>query len=287
MSLVIKNITKKYSKKKYALNSVNMEIPNGIYGLVGPNGAGKTTLMRILVGLIKPNEGEIFLNNQCMLKNIDYFRQKIGYLPQEFGCYKNLTVKECMNTIAILKGLNNKNKRLEQIDKILKEVNLSNESLKKVGNLSGGMRRRLGIAQTIIGNPLLIIVDEPTAGLDPEERIRFRGVIRKIATNRIILISTHIIEDVKNNCDGISLIKNGVIKQFNSFKEFEELSVGKVWQKTISEEEFELYENKYNILSSNTIDNKLVIRIYSDERISNAEIVKPSAEEGYLSWIKK
>lgn len=284
--LEVENLTKWY-RKKIALNSVNFKAENGIYGLLGPNGAGKTTLMRIIVGLIKPNSGRVIFNGKDVLENIEEFRYKIGYLPQEFGCFKHITIIEFLNIISILKGINNKTVRERQIEEILYDVNLYNDSSKKVGALSGGMKRRLGIAQSILGNPSLVIVDEPTAGLDPEERIRFRGLIRKMSTNRLILLSTHIIEDIKNNCDGVALIKNGIIKQVNNFKSLEELANCKVWAKTIAPNEFEKYEQKYNILSSNKIDNKLIIRLYSDEKPNGANLVEPTAEEGYLSWIKK
>jgi len=284
--LEIKNLEKRYGKKK-ALASVNFSASNGIYGLLGPNGAGKTTLMRIIVGLITPNNGSVKFDGKDILKEIDEFRYKIGYLPQEFGCYKSISVRECLDTIGILKGITKKTERRDQIDKVLNEVNLHNEERKKVGALSGGMRRRLGIAQAMLGNPLLIMVDEPTAGLDPEERIRFRGLIRRIASDRVVLLSTHIMEDIKNNCDGLALIKNGVSKQFDSFKELEEMAKGKVWKMTISNDMYQNIENNFKILSTNSnSNNSLEVRIYSDEKpLEDAESVIPTVEEGYLTWI--
>jgi len=261
-------------------------ISNGIYGLLGPNGAGKTTLMRILAGLIAPDEGRIEFDGEDVLKNMDKFRYKIGYLPQEFGCYKSITVEECLDTIGVLKGIRAP-ERKKQIEQVLAEVNLSNEAKKKVGALSGGMRRRLGIAQAMLGNPAFIMVDEPTAGLDPEERIRFRGFIRRVAANRVVLLSTHIIEDIKNNCDGLALINNGKVKQFDGFEELENMAKGKVWKMVINSNDFYKIEGKYKILSTNTnADNNLEIRVYSEEKPSeDAEAVQPTVEEGYLTWI--
>ncbi|ABN52054.1 MAG TPA: ABC transporter ATP-binding protein [Hungateiclostridium thermocellum] len=285
MRLKIEGLSKSYKKKK-ALDSVNLFISNGIYGLLGPNGAGKTTLMRILAGLIAPDEGRIEFDGEDVLKNMDKFRYKIGYLPQEFGCYKSITVEECLDTIGVLKGIRAP-ERKKQIEQVLAEVNLSNEAKKKVGALSGGMRRRLGIAQAMLGNPAFIMVDEPTAGLDPEERIRFRGFIRRVAANRVVLLSTHIIEDIKNNCDGLALINNGKVKQFDGFEELENMAKGKVWKMVINSNDFYKIEGKYKILSTNTnADNNLEIRVYSEEKPSeDAEAVQPTVEEGYLTWI--
>jgi len=284
MRLEIKGLSKSYKNKK-ALDSVNLFVSNGIYGLLGPNGAGKTTLMRILAGLITPDEGRVVFDGEDVLKNIDNFRYKIGYLPQEFGCYKSISVKECLDTIGVLKGID-ASERKKQIEKILCEVNLSDEYNKKVGALSGGMRRRLGIAQAMLGNPSFIMVDEPTAGLDPEERIRFRGFIRKFATNRAILLSTHIIEDIKNNCDGLALINCGKIKQFDDFEELENMAKGKVWKMVIDSGDFHKIDGRYKILSTNTNDNGLEIRIYSEDKpLEEAVAVEPTVEEGYLTWI--
>ncbi|AUG56887.1 ABC transporter ATP-binding protein [Acetivibrio saccincola] len=284
MRLEIEGLSKSYKDKK-ALDSVNLFVSNGIYGLLGPNGAGKTTLMRILAGLITPDEGRVVFDGEDVLKNIDNFRYKIGYLPQEFGCYRSISVKECLDTIGVLKGID-ASERKKQIEKILCEVNLSDEYKKKVGALSGGMRRRLGIAQAMLGNPSFIMVDEPTAGLDPEERIRFRGFIRKFATNRAILLSTHIIEDIKNNCDGLALINNGKIKQFNNFEELENMAKGKVWKMVVDSDDFHKIDGKYKILSTNTNANGLEIRIYSEVKPSeDAVAVEPTVEEGYLTWI--
>ncbi|WP_027621914.1 ABC transporter ATP-binding protein [Acetivibrio clariflavus] len=286
MRLKIDDLSKKYKDKK-ALDSVSLSASNGIYGLLGPNGAGKTTLMRILAGIIIPNKGSIFFDGEDVLKDMDNFRYKIGYLPQEFGCYKSLSVKECLDTIGVLKGVK-ASERKKQIEEVLLEVNLSNEANKKVGALSGGMRRRLGIAQAMLGNPAFIMVDEPTAGLDPEERIRFRGFIRKIATNRVVLLSTHIIEDIKNNCDGLALINNGKVEQFNGFEELEKLASGKVWRIVLTNDDFKKIESKYRILSTNTNDNGLEIRVYSETKpLEDAVVVQPTVEEGYLTWISK
>lgn len=285
MRLVVEGLTKKYGKKT-ALNKADLSASNGIYGLLGPNGAGKTTMIRILAGILTPDSGKITFDGEDYLKNIEKFRYKMGYLPQEFGSFKRLTVLECMDAIAVLKGLKISSVRKEQIESLLKEVNLYEEKSKKVGALSGGMKRRLGIAQSMLANPSIIMVDEPTAGLDPEERIRFRGLIRRIAAERIILLSTHIMEDVRNNCDGLALIKNGLIEQFEGFSALEKKAEGKVWSLVANKDEYAALSKSLRILSTNTISEGLELRIYSEIQPSaEAVLVRPTVEEGYLSWV--
>lgn len=285
MRLVVEGLTKKYGKKT-ALNKADLSASNGIYGLLGPNGAGKTTMIRILAGILTPDSGKITFDGEDYLKNIEKFRYKMGYLPQEFGSFKRLTVLECMDAIAVLKGLKISSVRKEEIESLLKEVNLYEEKSKKVGALSGGMKRRLGIAQSMLANPSIIMVDEPTAGLDPEERIRFRGLIRRIAAERIILLSTHIMEDVRNNCDGLALIKNGLIEQFEGFSALEKKAEGKVWSLVANKDEYAALSKSLRILSTNTIAEGLELRIYSEIQPSaEAVLVRPTVEEGYLSWV--
>lgn len=285
MRLVIEGLTKKYGKKT-ALNKADLSASNGIYGLLGPNGAGKTTMIRILAGILTPDSGKITFDGENYLRNIEKFRYKMGYLPQEFGSFKRLTVLECMDAIAVLKGLKLSSARKEEIERLLKEVNLYEEKSKKVGALSGGMKRRLGIAQSMLANPSIIMVDEPTSGLDPEERIRFRGLIRRIAAERIILLSTHIMEDVRNNCDGLALIKNGQIEQFEGFSELEKKAEGKVWSLVANKDEYASLSKSLRILSTNTIAEGLELRIYSEIQPSDeAVLVRPTVEEGYLSWV--
>lgn len=285
MRLVVEGLTKKYGKKT-ALNKADLSASNGIYGLLGPNGAGKTTMIRILAGILTPDSGKITFDGEDYLKNIEKFRYKMGYLPQEFGSFKRLTVLECMDAIAVLKGLKISSVRKEEIESLLKEVNLYEEKSKKVGALSGGMKRRLGIAQSMLANPSIIMVDEPTAGLDPEERIRFRGLIRRIAAERIILLSTHIMEDVRNNCDGLALIKNGLIEQFEGFSALEKKAEGKVWSLVANKDEYASLSKSLRILSTNTIAEGLELRIYSEIQPSaEAVLVRPTVEEGYLSWV--
>lgn len=285
MRLVVEGLTKKYGKKT-ALNKADLSASNGIYGLLGPNGAGKTTMIRILAGILTPDSGKITFDGEDYLKNIEKFRYKMGYLPQEFGSFKRLTVLECMDAIAVLKGLKLSSVRKEEIESLLMEVNLYEEKSKRVGALSGGMKRRLGIAQSMLANPSIIMVDEPTSGLDPEERIRFRGLIRRIAAERIILLSTHIMEDVRNNCDGLALIKDGLIEQFEGFSALEKKAEGKVWSLVANKDEYASLSKSLRILSTNTIAEGLELRIYSEIQPSaEAVLVRPTVEEGYLSWV--
>ncbi|WP_445505579.1 ABC transporter ATP-binding protein [Niallia sp. 03091] len=282
-NLVLNNINKSF-RGKQVLNNVSLQI-KGSFGLLGPNGAGKTTLMRIIATLEKQDNGSIHLED-ISWENVKKVRNHIGYLPQHFSIYKNLTIKEVMNHFAILKGLTIKTNRNTTIDNILSAVNLMNEREKKIKNLSGGMLRRLGIAQALLGNPKIIIVDEPTAGLDIEERVRFRQLLRKLSEDRIIIISSHIVEDLESTCNNIAIMKQGKVLQTGSRKELIEITTGMVWEIEIPIEK-KLAINEEDIISTKQLSDSYLVRFFSESYIPNAKLVETTLEDTYLYLTKR
>jgi ABC-2 type transport system ATP-binding protein len=209
--LIIKDLHKTYDGKIKALNGINLTIKTGMFGLLGPNGAGKTTLMRIIATLLEPDKGEIFYNELDVLKNPIKFKKKLGYLPQEFGVYKNVSAYEMLEQFAILKGFTDKKERRKLLDYLFDRVNLFNDRKRKLGEYSGGMKQRFGIAIALLGNPEVLIVDEPTAGLDPGERKRFLNILSEIGKERIVILSTHIVDDIEELSDELAIINKGEI----------------------------------------------------------------------------
>lgn len=273
VEIQIKNVTKKYGNK-IALRDVNIKIESGVFGLLGSNGAGKTTLMKCLVSLLK-YEGQIeFMvdgkNRTGMIK--------VGYLPQNFMLFKQLTVKEALEYVAILKNIESKN----EIDEIINKVNLTQEKAKKVKKLSGGMLRRLGIAQALIGNPNILIIDEPTVGLDPKERVRIRNLLSNLGNEMIVIISTHIVEDLDAIANNVAILKDGVIVEQGDVEDLLSKLQGKVGTLNIEREDLHKYESEYTISSVNYIDNSLSIRIISDKLPQNSKIESPKLEDVYF-----
>lgn len=286
--LIIDKIDKTYGKSKI-LNSINLEIDSGLFGLLGPNGAGKTTMMRILATLVKPDKGEIIYNDIKWSKDPDKVRKIIGYLPQEFGIFKNITAFESLDYIATLKGIEDKSKRHIHIETLLDQVNLLSEKNTKVGKFSGGMKRRLGIAQALLGEPQIVIVDEPTAGLDPEERIRFRNLLRKLSINKIVILSTHIVEDIEATCNAVAVINKGNVTKFDSLQELATLAENQVWEWKIKQNDFEKIQKiDSSIISTQVTADYITLRVLSDERPSeDAKLTNPTIEEGYIVWNKR
>jgi len=273
-------------RKKTALEDVTLTIKPGIFGLLGPNGAGKTTLMRILATILRPDRGSITADGIDWARDAYRVRAMLGYLPQDFGVFRNVTAREVLVYIGTLKGVE-KGQLKRQIDAVLEEVNLTAHADKKVGTFSGGMRRRLGIAQALLGDPKLIVIDEPTAGLDPEERVRFRLLLRRLAREeRVVVLSTHIVGDVEAVCDQLAVIKKGKAHSFASPEELAQVADGRVWRWVGDAREYALLEERYRIVSSVSRGSTMEARILSDTRPSEAaEPVTPSLEEGYLAWI--
>jgi len=228
--LVIRDLTKTYPSGVQALRGVSLDLSHGVFGLLGPNGSGKTTLMKIVATLLEPDSGTVEMNGADLITRKDHTRRMLGYLPQDFGLYPTLTAWQMLNYLAKLKGVTNKKERHALIDVLLERVNLSAERKQRLGGFSGGMRQRLGIAQALIGDPQLIIVDEPTAGLDPEERVRFHNLISESASeNTVVILSTHIVSDVANLCSQMAIIRKGKIISVDTPRQAVDQLRGSVW----------------------------------------------------------
>ena len=266
MSLVIKNLSKTYTNKVKALDDLSLEIGKGMFGLLGPNGAGKSTLMRTIATLQSPDTGSIEFNDIDVIEDKISLRKTLGYLPQSFGVYPNMSAEKLLNYFAKLKGISNKDERKKLIDELLDITNLTGVKKKYVSGYSGGMKQRFGIAQLLLNNPKLIIVDEPTAGLDPAERQRFLNVLREVGTNSTVIFSTHIVDDVKELCNDMAILNGGrILKHIKPEESTREIK-NKIWTKSVSRENLEDAEKEFNILSSNyNIDNTLTIRVFSDK----------------------
>ena len=266
MSLVIKNLSKTYTNKVKALDDLSLEIGKGMFGLLGPNGAGKSTLMRTIATLQSPDTGSIEFNNIDVIEDKISLRKTLGYLPQSFGVYPNMSAEKLLNYFAKLKGISNKDERKKLIDELLDITNLTDVKKKYVSGYSGGMKQRFGIAQLLLNNPKLIIVDEPTAGLDPAERQRFLNVLREVGTNSTVIFSTHIVDDVKELCNDMAILNGGrILKHIKPEESTKEIK-NKIWTKSVSRENLEDAEKEFNILSSNyNIDNSLTIRVFSEK----------------------
>ena len=286
--LVIKNLRKTYDNGVQAIDNISLEISNGMFGLLGPNGAGKSSLMRTIAGLQQPDNGSIVFNDVDILEHPNFIRQHLGYLPQEFGVYPKISAYRLLDHLAILKGIVNKNDRHEQILSLLQQTNLLEHKNKAVHTFSGGMRQRFGIAQALLGNPKIIIVDEPTAGLDPEERNRFNNLLSEIGENIIVLLSTHIVDDVRDLCTNMAVIANGkMILQGKPDEAITSLK-GKIWSKTIEKSELEVAKLKWNLISSQLSAGKMNIRVYSDTQPdTDFTGVAPDLGDVYFTVLKK
>ena len=264
MSLIINNLSKTYANGVQALKKVSLEIPKGMFGLLGPNGAGKSSLMRTIATLQLPDEGSIHFEGLDVLNQAQEFRQVLGYLPQEFGVYARANAYDLLNHMAILKGIQQKGERKDLVEALLQRVNLYEVRKKAVAGYSGGMRQRFGIAQALIGNPKVVIVDEPTAGLDPGERNRFYNLLSEIGEQVVVILSTHIVQDVQQLCPQMAIINQGeVILQGSPQEAISDLD-GKIWQKLISKTEMPHYAADYRLISRRLVQGKPLIHIYSE-----------------------
>ncbi|WP_294351083.1 ABC transporter ATP-binding protein [Sphingobacterium sp.] len=267
MNLSIETLSKTYSNGVKALDHVNLEIRPGMFGLLGPNGAGKSSLMRTIATLQKPDSGRITFGDIDVLKNQLDLRKVLGYLPQEFGVYPNLSASDLLQYFAKLKGIKSKADRNAIINRVLEVTNLWEVRNKSVSGYSGGMKQRFGIAQLLLNDPKLIIVDEPTAGLDPAERHRFLNVLREIGTDHTVIFSTHIVDDVRELCHELAILNGGKILLRGTPKESIDQLEGKIWVRIISRDQLDEYTQKFNVISTNyNQDNTLNIRVHSDER---------------------
>ena len=284
--LRIENLSKVYSNGTKALDDINLNISNGMFGLLGSNGAGKSTLMRTIATLQEPTEGRIIFNDINITKKPQFVREQLGYLPQEFGVYPKASAYELLNHIAILKGILNSKDRKNQVNALLEQTNLYTSRKKSVSSFSGGMRQRFGIAQALLGNPKLIIVDEPTAGLDPEERNRFHNLLSEIGENIIIILSTHIVEDVRNLCSQMAIIGEGKLLSQGIPSELIAELKGKVWRKFIKKEALPAFKTAFNVLSTRLHSGKIQVHVLSDFQPEEGfEAVNPDLEDVFFSTL--
>ena len=262
MKLIIKNLNKQYASGVKALNDVSLEINHGMFGLLGPNGAGKSTLMRTLATLQEADSGEAFLGDINMLTDKDAVRRTLGYLPQEFGVYPRRSAVEMMHHLAILKGFDNKSERTEMVDHLLHKVNLYDLRKKAVSGFSGGMRQRFGIAQSLIGSPTLVIVDEPTAGLDPGERNRFYNILSEIGEQVIVILSTHIVQDIRELCSQMAILNDGSVIYSGTTEDALTDLKDKVYERRIEKSELVEYQANYNVISNKLVSGKPQIHVF-------------------------
>jgi ABC-type multidrug transport system ATPase subunit len=288
MQISIKKLSKQYPGGKYALKEVDLEIGNGMFGLLGPNGAGKTTLMRILVTMLEPSSGEVLVNGLALHKHRKQVRQMTGYLPQDFSVFSKLKVWEFLDYVASLNGVREKRARLAKIDQLLEDVGLFNVRDRRTSKLSGGMKRRLGIAQTLIGDPRIMIVDEPTTGLDPEERVRFRNLLADLSVqDMIILLSTHIVGDISSTCANVALLNEGKIVFNGSPDELVSAAKGKVWKVSAGVEASDRLKEQYPVISTVPSDNGYELRLVADDiALKGAVPVDPNLEDAYIFFMK-
>ncbi|MBL7844739.1 MAG: ABC transporter ATP-binding protein [Cyclobacteriaceae bacterium] len=288
MQLVIQNLSKTYSNGVQALKNVSLTINQGMYGLLGPNGAGKSSLMRTIATLQDADSGSITLGSLDVLNQKHEVRKILGYLPQEFGVYPKVTAETMLDHIADLKGIVDKKQRKEIVSTLLDRVNLAHVKNKNLGTFSGGMKQRFGVAQALIGNPKLIIVDEPTAGLDPAERNRFYNLLSEIGENTIVILSTHIVEDVTNLCNDMAIICLGeVIAQGNPNTLVDSMQ-GKIWSKSIEKSEMNVYRNSFQVISTQLKAGKTQIHVVSDVQPDESfKPVEAGLEDVYFSKISE
>ena len=284
MNLEIKNLSKTYDNGVEAMKDVNLSIGKGMFGLLGPNGAGKSTLMRTIATLQDADAGTVHFGDIDVAKDPDALRKVLGYLPQEFGVYPSVTAEEVLNHIADLKGIANKKERKAVVEALLQKINLYDVRKKKLGTYSGGMKQRFGIGQALLGDPQLIIADEPTAGLDPIERNRFYNLLSEIGENIVVILSTHIVEDVSTLCNDMAIIGDGEVLLTGKPEEIERSLAGKLWELQIEKSELKSYEEKFNVISSRFHMGKLIITVVADDSPSRNFTAKaPALEDAYFN----
>ncbi len=284
--LEIKNLTHKYPNGVLALNDVNLTIGAGMFGLLGPNGAGKSTLMRVVATLQTPSSGSVRFGEIDVVKQPELLRRTLGYLPQDFGVYPRVSAEAMLDHLAVLKGLTNGKERRDAVQGLLNKVNLYNVRKKALAGYSGGMRQRFGIAQALLGDPKLIIVDEPTAGLDPEERNRFLNLLAAIGDDVVVILSTHIVEDVSQLCPRMAILAGGRLVREGSPEGLRQEIQGRVWRATIAREELEAVRQRYNVISERLVGGRTVIHVASDSQPSpDFAAVEGGLEDVYFSTL--
>lgn len=286
-TLTVQNLSLTYKNGVKALQDISLHITNGMFGLLGPNGAGKSSLMKTIVGLQRPQSGDIFFNEQDVLKSPRLLQQYLGFLPQDFGVYPKITAVHLLDHLARLKGVVHAGERKQQINYLLERVNLTAQRNKEVATFSGGMKQRFGVAQALLGNPRIIIVDEPTAGLDPEERNRFNMLLNEISEDIIVVLSTHLVEDVRHLCSAMAIMNNGMLlavgKPDMMIKELE----GKIWTKQVAVEEYDHFAAQYHIISRQLIARQLHITACESAPPPGFQPLTPTLEHVYFNALQK
>ncbi len=286
MQLIIENLNKTYSNGVQALKDVSLTIGCGMFGLLGPNGAGKSSLMRTIATLQEPDSGTIRLGDIDVLRQKDELRRVLGYLPQEFGVYPRVTPTELLDHLAILKGIGNKAERKNIIEALLEKVNLAEHKKKYISSFSGGMKQRFGIAQALLGNPQLLIVDEPTAGLDPGERNRFYNLLADVGESVIVILSTHIVEDVHELCSKMAIIDKGMVLYAGTPTQAVTELKGYIWERAIEKNQIEDFRQQYKVISSKLVAGKPLIHVLSEQQPeSEFYEVKPDLEDVFFSKV--
>jgi ABC-2 type transport system ATP-binding protein len=282
MNIKVANLVKNY-QRFCALDHVTLQIGSGVFGLLGPNGAGKTTFMKILTTLLRPTSGEVFINDRDIVSAPHYVRQNLGYLPQDFGFYRGLNAWELLDYVGAMKNIPRIGRR-QHVEQVLEQVNLINDAKRKVGGYSGGMKQRLGIAQALLGNPELLIVDEPTAGLDPEERIRFRNLLARTAMQRTVILCTHIVADIEASCNQVAVMNKGRIIFNGTLDDLVRQAHHKTWEMEILPTEYDAIEKRYMVVSSRPLNSKMILRVIAAENpLGRGGAVTPNIEDGYVA----
>ena len=287
MELSIQNLSKRYPNGTQALEDVTLTIPPGMFGLLGPNGAGKSTLMRTLATLQEADSGSVRLGDIDVLQDKDALRRVLGYLPQDFGLYPKVTAEELLTHLATLKGISRASERKQVVDALLHQTNLHAARRKQLGSFSGGMRQRFGIAQALLGSPQLLIVDEPTAGLDPEERVRFHNLLSEIGQDVIVILSTHIVSDVRDLCPRMAVLNAGQVLLTGAPEDIISRLAGRIWKKFVDKAELPRLQAELPIISSRLLTGRTLVHVYSagapDASFAPAE---PDLEDAYFASIR-
>jgi ABC-2 type transport system ATP-binding protein len=283
--LEIGNLSHTYANGTVALDDVSLSIPRGMYGLLGPNGAGKSTLMRTVATLQQPTAGSIMFGDINVLADPERLRRTLGYLPQDFGVYPRVSAYAMLDQLAVLKGITNGKDRRSVVETLLEQTNLWAVRNKSIAGFSGGMRQRFGIAQALIGNPELIIVDEPTAGLDPEERNRFLNLLAAIGDNVVVILSTHIVDDVADLCPRMAVLANGKVQLEGKPADLITATRGRIWKKVVDRKQLEDYQSRYEVISTRLFAGNSIIHVLADQKPDGFEPVEGGLEDVYFSTL--
>ncbi|WP_226644018.1 ABC transporter ATP-binding protein [Microbulbifer variabilis] len=284
--LKITNLSKTYENGVHALNNVNLDIPKGMFGLLGPNGAGKSSLMRTIATLQMADSGSVSFDGIDVVTNPQKIRSTLGYLPQDFGVYPRISAEDMLDHMAVLKGINNRKERRELVAELLHQTNLFRDRKKNLSGYSGGMRQRFGIAQALIGDPRLIIVDEPTAGLDPQERNRFHNLLSEIGENVVVILSTHIVEDVADLCPNMAILAAGKIVAEGKPEELTSKLQGRVWRRIVDKSELETCRNKFDVISTRLLAGRHVVHVLANSQPDEKFVqLQPDLEDVYFSTL--